>query len=623
MTPIRNDPHITISGADMTDFNCGTSCNSTVVKRPDRPHTFLAHEMSDCQTCNEPIEARLVLRDDKAVHLLFCPSCGQSEREVAEDGHQYLKDFIARGNVPEDHEGDHFFKHTTSTCPTCLDLLKADVIIRDKKVYFQKECAKCGPSEALVSEDASYYVNAYSYARAGTEPFKFPTEVKHGCPTDCGSCSDHEQHTCLPIVEITDHCNLECPVCIVNNLYANHISNEQFSKIIDQLVENEGFCESIALSGGEPTSHPRILELLDIANRDEIGRVVVITNGLRLGRDKKFAAELKKRGVYIGLQFDGFTPETHDLIRGRDLCKEKQQALDVIKEFELPTQLIFVAVRNVNEHQIGQIVEMFLKEDHFLSLNFQPVAYTGLGGGKFTHDPMDRLTIPGIIRRIQEQTNGFLKMSDFAPLPCSHPQCVSLTYLLKLNDGSFIPFPRFLDFREHNELLRSSATLVACPEIHQEMLDVIHEVFARQDDIEQGDEILAALRRSIDEMFPDRPVDTKESIRIGEGQAKSIFLHHYMDRHDFDLERLRKCCHHYPQVDGRIMPACGFNMFHRGAAKGPETQIAQWGKMPWTTDAPKPVPKLGDTATRQALYGLEPGEKPAPSPHHVLKSVKK
>jgi hypothetical protein len=79
-------------------------------------------------------------------------------------------------------------------------------------------------------------------------------------------------------------------------------------------------------------------------------------------------------------------------------------------------------------------------------------------------------------------------------------------------------------------------------------------------------------------MFPDRPVSPREELRIGETQAKSIFLHHYMDPHDFDLERLRKCCHHYAQADGRIMPACGFNLFHRGAAKGPGTAVPSWAK---------------------------------------------
>ncbi len=551
--------------------------------RVDKPHTFFMHDLSKCAGCGDTIEARIVLRDKKVVALSFCTKCGQTEHPVAADADAYVEAFLARGEVPEGFTGDHYLKRTTSTCPSCLKLTEADVVIRAGKVYFKKQCKSCGPSEALVSEDAAYYVRAYAFARAGTEPLKFAAKVEHGCPTDCGTCDDHEQHTCLPIIEVTDHCNLECPICIVNNQYSNHITLEVFGQMIDGLVTKEGMCESIALSGGEPTSHPQILDLVRIATRPEIGRVVVITNGLRLGRDRKFAEALKASGAYVGLQLDGFTADTHEKIRGKDLVKDKEAAIAMCRELDIPAQVIFVAARGVNEHQIGQVVELFLKEDWILSLNFQPAAFTGFGGGKFEHDPMDRLTIPGVIAAVEAQTGGKLRKSDFFPLPCSHPQCVSLTYLLRMTDGSYMPFSRFVDFQRHGTLLRSSATLPASSEMHDVLHEVIHDVFARQDEIERGPEILGALRRTLDVMFPDRALSHAESLRIGEKQAKSIFLHHYMDRHDFDLERLRKCCHHYPQLDGRIMPACGFNMFHRGAAKGPDTPVASWGKKPWSS----------------------------------------
>lgn len=538
--------------------------------------------MDACPLCAAAIEARVVFREGKVVHLMLCTACGPQERLVGDDADAYVRQFLERGVVPEGLVGDHLFKHTTSTCPGCLALVQAQVVIRKDRVFFLKDCTRCGPSEALVSEDAGYYVKAYAFARAGTQPFKFRNTVEHGCPTDCGTCDDHEQHTCLPIVEVTDHCNLECPICIVDNKYANHMEPATFQKIVDGLVEAEGACESLALSGGEPTSHPQILELLRIANRPEIGRVVLITNGIRLGKDRAFAKALKEMGVYIGLQLDGFTSDVHVKLRGKDLVAEKNAALATLAELDIPTQLIFVATKGVNDHQIGQVIELFLSGSHFLSLNFQPVAYTGHGGGTYQHDPNDRLTIPGVIRRAEEQTRGTVKYTDFFPLPCSHPQCVSLTYLLRLDDGTNIPFARFIDFEKYTTLLRSSATLPATPEVEDALQDVIHDVFARQDEIERGPEILAALRRSLDEMFPKKPLGAREQFRISERQSKSIFLHHYMDRHDFDLERLRKCCHHYPQIDGRIMPACGYNMFHRGAAKGPETPRAKFGRAPFS-----------------------------------------
>jgi hypothetical protein len=552
-------------------MDCG-SCGT----RPDRPHTFLAHAPDICPTCTTPVEARVVLRDGKAVHLLRCAQCGPSERVIAQDGEKWRADFVASGR-PRD-AAPHRFKETTSTCPTCMALVHADVVIADGKVYFEKVCATCGPSRALVSEDARHYVNAYAYARAGTQPFTYPTKAEKGCPTDCGLCNDHEQHTCLPIVEITDHCNLECPVCIVNNQYSKHMTTEQFTRIVDQLVAREGQLESIALSGGEPTSHPKLLELIAIADRPEIARVVIITNGVRLGRDRAFAEELKKRGVYIGLQMDGFDANTHEKLRGRDLGKEKEAALKMIRELDLPTQMIAVVAKGINDDQVGQLIDLFLETDAIISLNFQPASYSGYGGGTLAHNPLDRVTIAGVINRAEEQTGGRLRYSDFYPLPCSHPLCVSLTYLLKLEDGRCVPFPRFVNFEKHINLLRSSAVLPSTRDVEESLQDTMYEVFAHQDEVPDAPEILNALKRSLSAMFPDRPLTWKESSRIGERQAKSIFLHHYMDRHDFDLERLRKCCHHYPQTDGKVMPACGFNMFHRGTAKGPNTATASFAR---------------------------------------------
>jgi hypothetical protein len=302
-----------------------------------------------------------------------------------------------------------------------------------------------------------------------------------------------------------------------------------------------------------------------VAERPEIGRVLLLTNGLRIGRDRELALRIQQLGLYVGLQFDGLDTESQTAIRGRDLRDAKRDTLRVLAELAIPTQLIFVAVRGVNEHQIGSAVELLLAEDHIISLNFQPAAYSGRGAS-FAHDPADRLTIPGVLRCIEEQTNGKLRASDFSPLPCSHPQCVSLTHLLRLEDGTYLPFSRFADYRKHDHLLRGSATLGATAEMERTLRDVTYQVYANEAELERGSEVRRALRRAMDEMFPERALSHKEQVRAGERHAKSIALHHYMDRHDFDLERLRKCCHHYALADGRLMPACGFNTFHRASA---------------------------------------------------------
>src|SRR5262245_59966845 len=144
-------------------------CTTCTPARPDRPHTFLAHEYIACDGCGERHEARVVLRDGAVFHLLLCPRCGARDTKVSDDAEGYVRDFVARGTVPDGLVGDHLFKHTTSTCPGCLALVEAAVVIRAGRVYFLKDCRQCGPSEALVSEDAAYYARAYAFARAGTQ----------------------------------------------------------------------------------------------------------------------------------------------------------------------------------------------------------------------------------------------------------------------------------------------------------------------------------------------------------------------------------------------------------------------------------------------------------------------
>jgi uncharacterized radical SAM superfamily Fe-S cluster-containing enzyme len=329
---------------------------------------------------------------------------------------------------------------------------------------------------------------------------------------------------------------------------------------------------------GKPTGHPQFLQLVDLAKRPEIGRVSVVTNGIRIAKSKEFCEELKKRNVYIILQLDGFTDEIQKVIRGVPLMDIKYKALEHLAEFQLSTQIAYVPAKGVNDHQLGKALQLMLERDHVLSMLIQPVALTGHGGAQFPHDPQYRLTIPGVIRCLEEQSNGVLTREDFIPLPCSHPLCVSLTYLLKMNDGSYLPFPRFVDMKKHLDLFQQTATLEANERTEGALRDAIADLWSASGEIPDCDKVMKALKRALLEMFPNKEMPRQELIQLAERQAKTVFIHHYMDRHDFDLERLMKCCHHYPQVDGRIMPACGFNMFHRGAAKGSNTPLPRFGK---------------------------------------------
>lgn len=333
-------------------------------------------------------------------------------------------------------ENDVFHSFTKGMCPTCRELVDGSRIIRGGKVYIRKQCPTHGQSEALISGDADWFLKSLTYIKPGSVPRKHSTETSEGSPHDCGLCPDHEQHSCLPIIEVTNYCNLECPVCIVQNRHNYHMSLDEFRGIIDGLIEKEGTLDTINISGGEPTIHPQFLELLKLARRPEIARVSISTNGLKIASDYEFCKVLADEGVYVSLQLDALrNPALRSLRGSGDHHRARERALSNLEKAGVRTTLIATVAKGVNDDQIGDCVKLLFERDFILSLAFQPAAYTGYGGSHFgPHDPMNIVTIPDVVRCCEEQTNGLLAMSDFYPLPCSHPSCFGLTYLLRTEE---------------------------------------------------------------------------------------------------------------------------------------------------------------------------------------------
>jgi len=308
--------------------------------------------------------------------------------------------------------GEIFHSFSKGLCPTCKRPIDGVRIIRDGKVYLRKQCPAHGQSEALISGDADWFLKSLTYIKEGSIPLQYSTKVEKGCPDDCGLCPDHEQHSCLPIIEITNHCNLECPICIVQNRHNYDMSKEELGKILDGLVAKEGLLETINLSGGEPTMHPEFFELLDMARaKKEIARVSISTNGLRCATDYAFCEELAKRKVYVSLQLDALSNPSLRVLRGAgDQRAAREKALHNLEKAGVRTTIVSTVAKGVNDDQIGECIKLLYERDFILSLTFQPAAYTGYGGAHFApHDPMNVVTIPDIVNGAAEQTGGLLK----------------------------------------------------------------------------------------------------------------------------------------------------------------------------------------------------------------------
>ena len=219
----------------------------------------------------------------------------------------------------EDRKGA-FFGADQSICPTCRRTIQAKVIFRDGNVLLTKRCKEHGEFEAILSSDIEYWTKSLTYTKPGTKPLKWSTPFKDGCPDDCGLCEEHEQHTCSPIIEISNHCDLECPICIVWNENNYNMSFEEFKGIVDGLIEKEGTLELVLLSGGEPTIHPEFFRLAEyVTSKKEIKRVLISSHGMQIAKSDEFAKRFKELGLYLSLQFDSLENKIHRTLNAHSI----------------------------------------------------------------------------------------------------------------------------------------------------------------------------------------------------------------------------------------------------------------------------------------------------------------
>jgi uncharacterized radical SAM superfamily Fe-S cluster-containing enzyme len=470
---------------------------------------------------------------------------------------------------------------TQSLCRTCRRLIPAQVILEDGSVWFHKICPEHGFQKARVHGDADAYLKLGDYHSPATIPQEFAT-ASHGCPDSCGLCPDHEQHVCLPILEITDHCNLECPICLVDNPGKRHLTRPEVAFMLDALIRSEGRIDVLNLSGGEPTVNPHFREIVEeCLSRKEILRVSVSTSGTVLVRNNDLLRFLAERRVIVSLQFDGVSDDVYLKLRGKPLLAEKLRLIDSCGTLNAPMSLTATVARGINDDQVGAIADMLFEHDHILSAMFQPAAYNG--NGAHMERPFDATTTSDVIRSLKGAGKGTVAPADFSPLPCSHPACFSLAFYLKGEDGRFLPIKQLVSPERYLGLIQNRAIFGTDADSFQQVSDAVYDIWAgiptpahnRPTPPDGGCEpgcgcnpfLSEQALKSIRKLLATATVggySPRKAMETGERAVKSIFIHQFMDPDTFDLARARKCCQVYPQPDGRLMPACVFNNLRRG-----------------------------------------------------------
>jgi uncharacterized radical SAM superfamily Fe-S cluster-containing enzyme len=427
--------------------------------------------------------------------------------------------------------------------PDELRLVDAEVFIRDGKVYLKKFCPEHGLSYALKNSDADWYLKTFlpENIRSGGTIYEFQTEEKKGCPYDCGLCPTHRQHSCAAVLDITGKCDMQCPVCDaqLSRKSAYFMTLEEFNEIIDMLIKTNGTLQTLVFSGGEPALHHQLFDFVDAAlKRDEIRRVDILTGGMRISRDEEFVKKIASYNpyIYVNLSFDGFTSTPYVYIRGKDYLEMKLKALEQLKKYQINTIVQTIVAKGKNEDQIGKIILDLVDEPFVRGFIFQPLIWAR-GAPDDIVDPLDRVTSPDILKAIEEQTSGLLTRDDFFNA-CEYFECQQWAYVWT------------------GKKRTKTLTKIIPKDLMMEVTDS-EKLFGP----EKFKKIVLESSKFVD--GPDQR--DKDELAKWEKFIKFVNIHHYMDAHDFDVTRLKKCCFHIATHSPQklIRPVCLYNLFGR------------------------------------------------------------
>lgn len=445
-----------------------------------------------------------------------------------------------------------FYDTTQALCSTCRRTVEAKIVLEDARVLMDKWCPAHGVERVLVSDDVDWYRQGREvFIKPPELPQRFNTAMRYGCPWDCGLCPDHMQHSCLSVVEITDRCNLSCPVCYAGSstdAALKHRSMDEVRAMLDAVVANEGEPDVVQLSGGEPTLHPQLFEILDECRARPIRHLMLNTNGIRLATEPGFAERLAayKPRFEVYLQFDSLEAEVHRSLRGADLTRIRLQALERLEAVGLSTTLVMTVKKGLNDHQVGDVIRFGLERRCVRGVTLQPVS--DAGRNEQWDEQRHRLPVSALRRAVAEQS-GVFSLRDVLPVPCN-PDTLAMAYALKV-DGQVLPLTRYLD----DDTLLAGPRNTIVFEDDARLREAVFKTFSTNHAPDGQARCLSDLLCCLPQVSAPPSLNYENVFRV--------LIVHFMDARTMDLRALKKSCVHMARPDGRLIPFESFNLFYR------------------------------------------------------------
>lgn len=460
---------------------------------------------------------------------------------------------------------DELLKSTVSLCPVCLSHAPALAFRRGRRVLMHTSCGQHGLTKAVLENDERYYHLSNRdrwgrrYAKRTEHHIPDYTSLVSAdgsaccadgstcdTPADEGAASkvftpapapylfadQSRTKSCTVLVEVTDACNLACPVCYADAKGDRMIPLAELKPRIERLVALKGVVDSVQVTGGEATMHPEFWGIVEfLYGLAGVSRVYIPTNGIAFAKSE-FAEKLRpyRDKAMVLLQYDGQTQGTDAKLRDAKLHRVRAKALKALEANEIAVQLTMTLAKGVNLDEVASVVRTAREHSNVRLVALQPATYSGRYD--LEPDPTERLTLSDLVKEVARHAELRTREEDFVPIPCSHPGCgwITLYYQragLKENVMKYVDVPKVLDGVAAKTVLNK-------------------------------DELRAAVG-----------TETTDSVKKWAGKAlsklvrpKDIFtvaIKPFMDRHSYDLDRISSCCHHTMDTKGHLVSFCEYN----------------------------------------------------------------